>query len=188
MKSFKTHLNEERRQLDEVAFVALLPILGMAASWFVRAAPLLIRVGGFFAKRPFKTLIGGGIGTVTTRYLLPGGEERVREDLNRAMNFLIQLYMGSPLWVKIAITVLLAMAIVGPAIPKGTKIIRRALRRRGVYEAIQQELEEGDLDAAQAILVDAVTDQEAGISLIDMKKAMSSKEFDELSRGLDKFM
>lgn len=188
MKSFKTHLVEERRQLDEVAFVALLPILGMAASWFVRVAPLLIRVGGFFAKRPLQTFIGGIVGTVATRYFTSGGEKRLLNDLMSGGQSLFQLFMGSSLWVKIVITVLLAMAIVGPAIPKGTKIIRRALRRRGVYEAIQQELEEGDLDAAQAILVDAVTDQEAGISLIDMKKVMSSKEFDELSRGLDKFM
>lgn len=191
MKSFKTHLNEERRQLDEIAFVAFLPIIGVATSWFLRAAPLLIKVVNVLARNPAKTFfggLGGGFLYGGARYFAPGGAKRLSDDLMRAIRFLITLYMGSSLWVKIVVSVLLAMAIIGPTVPQGTKIIRRALRRRGVYEAIKQELEEGDRDAAQAILVDAVSDEEAGISLIDMKKVMTSKEFDELSRGLDKFM
>ena len=194
MKSFKTHLNEERRQLNE-AF----PVLFAAALGARIFGPIILRAIG-------PAIIGRTNLGLATRVLTGLGFTRYRDpdkfvkDFQGAIQFVIDLIpdawkggIGKGIetavenlkYLVIALIVLLgALAVLQVSLPVAKRMISRMMRRREVVSAVKEELEQGDIEAAQQIMAEALSKENPDVRLTDLQKVLSSDEFNKATREL----
>lgn len=190
MKSFKTHLVEERRQLNE-AF----PIFFVAALGARIFGPIILRHGipivfgttnrGLFTR----ALAGLGF----TRYRDP---DKFVKDFQGAIQFVVDLIpdawkggieaaLENLKYLVIALIVLLgALAVLQVSLPVAKRMISRMMRRREVVSAVKEELEQGDIEAAQQIMAEALSKENPDVRLTDLQKVLSSDEFNKATREL----
>ena len=198
MKSFKNHLNEQR-ELQEAGPLALIPIALGAFTVLRTAAPVVARFS-----LPLLRLAGGrtaggvavraGAGAGVYRYGGEDGQENLTKDVGTVINFIAKAATGkdelvSPGTVRFIASNLAgitgAMLVLGLTVPASISAIRRALRSRGIYQDIQHELDQGDIRAARAILSDALSRADNKISLRRIKKIMTARDFDVLTKGIE---
>lgn len=199
MKSFKNHLNEQR-ELQEAGPLAAIPIALGAFTVIRTAVPMVAR----FSIPLFKSIVGtttrgtlvrAGAGGATWTQLRYGGEdgkENFEKDVERVIVFIVKATTGFDLngdLLKFIVSNLTgitgAMLVFGLSVPASIKAIRRVLRSREIYKDIQAELDQGDVRAARAILSDALSRADNKISLSRIKKIMTTRDFDVLTKGIE---
>ena len=191
MKSFKTHLVEERRQLNE-AF----PVLFVAALGARIFVPIILRHGIPMAFGTTNLGLLGRAATVLglTRYR--EDPEKFFKDFQGTIQFVVNLIpdawkggieaaVKNLKYLVIALIVLLgALAVLEVTLPVARRMISRMMRRREVVSAVKEELEQGDIEAAQQIMAEALSKENPDIRLTDLQKVLSSDDFNKATREL----
>ena len=86
--------------------------------------------------------------------------------------------------VIVLIVLLGALAVLEVTLPVAKRMFSRMMRRREVVSAIKEELEQGDIEAAQQIMAEALSRENPDVRLTDLQKVLSSDEFNKATREL----